>query len=218
MSIDPIKSVLSGDLALSIVAKRYEGGRVVTIGGGIVTLDVGARLPDGTPQYLQLPVATGFDPSVGQNVGIAYQNDNPNGAYVVACGDSLQIDPRTLNNTWMAITLVAAQKNSDSAIHIAAITRNNTGANLYVWAVSASCTQNASHVDVDCKINGTSIMTPLDIGETSVDGPAILYNGVLAATPTVIAPLETIALWAHTTNNNGYAGLNLVLWCTAALP
>jgi hypothetical protein len=218
MRINPIKSVLSSDLTKSDVSKRYEVGTVVTIAGGIAEIEVGARLPDGTPQTLRLPVVTGFNPAVGQVVGILYANDNLNGAYVVACGDSLQIDPRTLNNTWMAITLVAAQKNSDSAIHIAAITRNNTGANLYVWAVSASCTQNASHVDVDCKINGTSIMTPLDIGETSVDGPAILYNGVLAATPTVIAPLETIALWAHTTNNNGYAGLNLVLWCTAALP
>ena len=68
--------------------KRFGYGTVVGISGGIMEIDVGASLPDGTPQNLFVPTANGFDPSAGDMVALQYSNDSVHSGYAGAVGSS----------------------------------------------------------------------------------------------------------------------------------
>lgn len=58
------------------LGKRYTSGTVLSVGGGKVTLDVGATLPSGAPVTLELPASGSFSPAVGQAVQINYPGDS----------------------------------------------------------------------------------------------------------------------------------------------
>ncbi|MDO8684731.1 MAG: hypothetical protein Q7N50_14800, partial [Armatimonadota bacterium] len=86
------KNFLS-DIQVSNPRKRREDrlsatGTVISVSGGEVEINTGAVLPDGTPQYMSIPLADGFSPEVGKMVGIAYLNNQPNGAYAYSIGQS----------------------------------------------------------------------------------------------------------------------------------
>jgi hypothetical protein len=214
MSINPIQSVLASDLTKAVSAKRYESGLVISFAGGIAEIDVGARLPSGAAQYLTLPVATGFTPTVGQTVGILYPNDNPNGAYVVACGDASQIDPALLNRTALCFSLrsqgVAAVKyNAVGAV-------NSTGRNLRVLGVTFCSDAAPSTTHCDIKVggtgganDGTSILT----GEVNIVAAYVIYPGVLVASAEI--PADSNIYFAIHSANTFY--LSAHIWCTAPL-
>lgn len=83
-----LSTIYGADPEKRLRKKRYSQGTIVSIAGGYAKIDVGAVLPDGTAVQLNLPLASGFTPTVGQTAVIHYPNDNPNGAYIAAIGSS----------------------------------------------------------------------------------------------------------------------------------
>ena len=73
--------------------KRYTLGSVVSLSGGMVEVNVGATLPDGTPQNLIIPCASGFNPSVGDTVQVGYPTDSVHSAYAIGVGQSAANPP-----------------------------------------------------------------------------------------------------------------------------
>ena len=78
--------------------KRYSYGTVVSLSGGILEVDVGATLPDGSPQYMYIPSASGFDPSTGDTVSLSYASDSVHSAYAGSVGVSAEAAPSLANH------------------------------------------------------------------------------------------------------------------------
>lgn len=88
---DILRTIYKHDPHRAVRSNRFGSGTVVSVSGGIAELNVGARLPIGTPQNIKLPCAAGFTPSAGQTVAILYPNDSPNSGYVVASGHAAAV-------------------------------------------------------------------------------------------------------------------------------
>ena len=93
MNSNILSQIYSGNPVDKANRKRYSHGTVVAFTGGEVEVDVGARLPDGTPQNIIVPAASGFNPVAGQSVTIVYANDSVHSAYAAMVGDSSSSPP-----------------------------------------------------------------------------------------------------------------------------
>lgn len=93
MNGNVLNQIYSGNPITRTNRKRYSHGTVVSFSGGEVEVDVGARLPDGTPQNIIVPAASGFKPTSGQSVTLIYANDSVHSVYAAAVGESSSSPP-----------------------------------------------------------------------------------------------------------------------------
>jgi hypothetical protein len=81
-----LKKIHNSDPQSTMRSRRFTSGTVVAISGSEAEIDVGAFLPDGTPQNLFVPVAPGLSASAGDTILIPYMNDSPHSGLASAVG------------------------------------------------------------------------------------------------------------------------------------
>lgn len=184
---NPIQAVKAGDAGRKLIQKRFETGRVVSVSGDKVSLDVGYHHPDGSSEYLELPYSDCV-PKPGQTACIVYPNDNPNGAYVVATAELAQYDPKTVSSLF-AIPLCAFTSLCAAPTKLSAV-KNQSGTTLVPVGVSVVETTGGAGNVADLRIGGTSILT----GTISISATAgTIATGTLDGT--LIQPDDEIQLY-----------------------
>jgi hypothetical protein len=208
-----LKSVYSNDPVRTNIRKRFETGKVVSTGGGTVEIEVGARLPDGAAQTMTIPVATGFNPSVGQTVGIQYINDDPNGAYAVANGDASTADGATINKTMICISLHVPFVDESIAVGVKqAATKNLSDRLLTVVGVTGFAQAVGGTPQFDVYEGSGSILS----GLVSLAAGATVYEGTVSDAS--IALDAEISVRCVTDAGESITGLTVCLWCKVGLP
>ena len=208
-----LTEIYSADPSKKITQRRYSVGKVVSFAGGLVELDVGARLPDGTEQTLTVPTATGFTPYVGQSVGILYANDDPNGAYAVAAGESSGADSILANQTIVCISLHVPSVGAEVAVGVKqSATKNKSGRILSVLAVTGFAQAVGGTPQFSVYEGTASILS----GLVSLAAGATVYEG--SVSDVTIAVDAELSVRCVTDAGESITGLTVCLWCKVGLP
>lgn len=211
--------------------KRYTSGAVVSIAGGMVELDVGAKLPDGTAQNLKIPVASGFSPATGQMVSIIYPNDNPASAYAAAMGSASSVAPPsgthalndhtgTLANNRLANPNAVFCLNFHVASVGAGVTsatkqalgKNKSGVALTVIGIVVSARAKAGTADptVDVYEGAASVLS----SAVTLAATETAYEATIG--DALIANNGEISIRCTTDSDGSIGELHVEVWCKAA--
>lgn len=229
-----VKNIWDKDPAKQIDRRRFSTGRVLSVGGNIVEIEVGAKLPNGEPVTLKVPGAEGFAPSIGAVVALHYPSTSLHSAYVVSLAQSPVLVPRSAQYNGAPITptdLTAPNAVFSISLHVTqvwagavlttkqAATKNKSGKVLTVLGVTAFAAGKSGSSDptVDVYEGASSILSaPLTLAaqETVYDIP--VGSGTPHVDDASIAIDGELSVRVTTAAEGSIEELTVVVWCKAA--
>lgn len=194
------------------VLRRYSSGITLAVTGTMVTIDVGAVLPDGSAVTMTIPIASGFRPAVGQVVAIAYMNDDVNAPYAVAVGDSASISALDTNRTGIIVPFfVNAVSENEVAATKLAMSKNMFARALIVTGITVAARAVVGAPLVYVYAASAPIATAVTLSAAGT-----LYTPTIT-TPSIAANTE-ISIRAITAAGESISELTAHLWGSAPLP
>jgi hypothetical protein len=191
--------------------ERFSSGKVLSVSGREALLEVGATLPNGAACYIKLPLADGFTPAVGQNVGVQYSNDSVHSGYVSNDKASAAGVP----------TLIPAETAFTLSLHVSSVGASAIITDLQ--AVTKSLVDNVTVLGVSIfakTATGTAAPT-VDVYEGSssiLSSPQAITAATLhepAVSDTTISLDSEISVRCTTDADGSIGDLEVVLWCKA---